>query len=349
MQKAHVARIKHLLPRFRALDTAGKSTVATVAQTVLLDRLAAECVSSLRASGIRALLLKGPVTRRWLYAEREFRPYTDVDLLVAGADFQQASHALLALGFRNAQAGRSANEINTRADTFLLERPPLGARFPARLAVDLHVSFHGIQAPDSAFWALAVEGTDRIRIAGTDIEVPGEPMRTLLVPLHAATSGPFAGQALADLDHALERMSDETWSAAYALAQPHDAVPRFVAGLTMRPFGRELIDRLGIDARIDIESALYSLGSFAGAGGIERLRTTPGFRRRVRLLARELVPTRSFIRDWSPFPRLGVLGLALGYCYRLLWLPLKVPAALRAHARARRVASGGRAPRTHQR
>ena len=146
-----------------------------------------------------------------------------------------------------------------------------------------------------------------------------------------------------DLDHALDRMSDETWSAAYALAERLDAVPRFVAGLTMRPLGRELIDRLGMDARIDVQSALYSLGSWTGAGAIERLRTSPGFRRRVVLLAHELIPTPSFIRAWSPFPRLGVLGLALGYCYRVFWLAAKLPAALRAHARARRVASGGRA------
>jgi hypothetical protein len=325
------------------VDTIGNPAVATVARTLLLDSLAAECVSSLRANGIRPLLLKGPVTSRWLYPARQFRPYDDIDLLVAEADFQAASRKLLELGFRDVQAGRSENEITTHANPFVLERPPLGARFPAGLAVDLHVSFHGIQASNSAFWALAAEGAERIRVAGTDIEVPGEPIRTLLVPLHAATAGPFVAQALADLDRALERVSDETWTAAYALAEGLDAVPRFVAGLTMRPLGGELIDRLGIDARIDMQSALYSLGSWTGAGAIERLRTTPGVRRRLRLLARELVPTRTFIRDWSPFPTLGVLGLALGYCYRLFWLALKLPAALRAHARARRVASGRRA------
>jgi putative nucleotidyltransferase-like protein len=330
-------------PHLRAVDTAEDPPVKTVARTLVLDGLAAECVSSLRANGIRALLLKGPVTSRWLYRGRQFRGYLDVDLLVAGADFQEASRVLLELGFRDAEAGLAENEINTHANTFALERPPLDARFPTGLAVDLHVTYHGIQAPNSAFWALAAEGADRIRIAGTDIEVPGEPIRTLLVALHAGTSGPFAPKALADLDHALERMSDETWSEAYALAQRLDAVPRFVAGLTLRPLGRELIDRLCIDARIDMASALHSLGSWTGAGAIERLRKTPGVRRRIRLLARELVPTPSFIRAWSPFPGRGVLGLALGYCYRLFWLPLKLPAALRAHARARRVASAGRA------
>ena len=183
---------------------------------------------------------------------------------------------------------------------------------------------------------------DQIRIAGTTIEVPGEAIRTLLLPLHAASSGRFAPQPLADLDRALDRIPDETWGAAYALAISLDAVPRFVAGLTMRPLGRELIDRLSIDAQIDVRSALYSLGIPPVAAGIERLRTTAGFRRRLRLLARELVPTPSFIRAWSPLGRRGVVGLSLAYAYRVFWLLLKLPAALRAHARARNVAPRGR-------
>jgi hypothetical protein len=329
--------------RLQAVDPAGNPAVATVARTLLLDSLAAECISSLRANGIQSLLLKGPVTSRWLYGGGQFRPYEDVDLLVAGADFQQASRTLLELGFRDAYAGRSLNEISAHAITFVLERPPLRARFPAGLAVDLHYTFHGIQAPNAAFWALVTESAERIQIAGTDIEVPGEPIRTLLVPLHAATSGRFAAQPVSDLDHALERVSDEMWSAAYVLAERLDAGPRFVAGLAMRPLGRELIERLRMDARIDVRSALYSLGIPPVAGGIERLRTTPGFRSRARLVARELVPTRSFIRAWSPLARRGFLGLALAYCYRVFWLLLKLPAALRAHVRARRVAPRGRA------
>jgi hypothetical protein len=317
--------------------------VSTVARTLLLDGLAAECVSTLRAAGIRALLLKGPVTSRWLYTDGQFRGYEDVDLLVAEPDFPRASGTLFDLGLDDGYAGRSANETTTHATTFVLERAPLRARFPAGLEVDLHVTFHGIRAPNAAFWAIAAEGTDRIQLAGTDIEVPGEPIRTLLMPLHAATAGPSDAQALADLDLALERMPDDTWSAAYGLAERLDAVPRFVAGLTMRPLGRELIDRLRMDGRIDVESALFSLGSWTGAGAVERLRTARGFSGRMRLLARELVPTRSFIRAWAPFPTPGVLGLVRGYCYRVVWLARNGPAALRAHARARRVASGGRA------
>jgi hypothetical protein len=168
-------------------------------------------------------------------------------------------------------------------------------------------------------------------------------MRTLFITLHAATSGPFAVKPLADLDRALERLPDETWSGAYDLAVRLDALPRFVAGLAMRPRGSELLDRLGIDYRTDVPSAMLVLGIPPVAEGIERLSTTRGFRARIRLLARELVPTPAFMRAWSPLADRSNFGLALAYGYRPFWLLLKLPVAVRTHGRARRVAARGHA------
>ena len=316
--------------------------LATGARTLLLDALAAESISALRANGIRALLLKGPVTARWLYADGQPREYVDVDILVASSDFPETTQMLTELGFRDAQADSSTSEIAPHARTFVLDGPPLGDRLPAGLPLDLHRGFHGIRVSNEAFWALATEETERIRIAGTEVEVPSEPMRTLLVALHAATSGPFAVQQLADLDRALECLPDETWSAAHDLAVQLDSIPRFVAGLAMRPLGRELIDRLRIDFRTDVPSALYARGIPPVAEGIERLSTTRGFRARIRLLARELIPTPSFMRVWSPLASRGILGLAFAYAYRPFWILLKLPVAARAHGRARRVAERGR-------
>ena len=316
---------------------------ATGARTLLLDALAGECISALRANGIRALLLKGPVTARWLYdGDRHPREYGDVDILVACSDFPRTAQMLTELGFRDVQPDSSTNEITPHARTFVLDGPPLGDRLPAGLPLDLHHGFHGIRASDDAFWALATEKTERIRIAGTEVDVPGEPMRTLLIALHGATSGPFAVQQLADLDRALERLPDETWSAAHDLAVRLDSIPRFLAGLAMRPLGKELIDRLGIDFQTDVPSALHALGVPPLAEGIERLSTTRGFRARIRLLARELVPTPSFMRVWSPLAEHGILGLALAYAYRPFWILLKLPVAVRAHGRARRIAQRSR-------
>jgi hypothetical protein len=110
----------------------------------------------------------------------------------------------------------------------------------------------------------------------------------------------------------------------------------------MRPLGKELIHRLGIDFQTDVPSALHALGIPPLAEGIERLSTTRGFRARLRLLARELVPTPSFMRVWSPLAEHGILGLALAYAYRPFWILLKLPAAVRAHGRARRIAQRSR-------
>ena len=315
---------------------------ATGARTLLLDALAGESISALRANGIRALLLKGPVTARWLYSDRHPREYVDVDILVASSDFPRTVQMLAELGFREAQPDSSASEITPHARTFVLDGPPLGDRLPAGLPLDLHHGFHGIRVSDEAFWALATEETERIRIAGTEVDVPSEAMRTVLIALHAATSGPFAVQQLADLDRALECLPDETWGAAHDLAMRLDSVPRFVAGLAMRPRGTELIDRLRIDFRTDVPSAMYALGIPPVALGIERLSTTRGFRARIRLVARELIPTPSFMRLWSPLADRGILGLACAYVYRPFWILLKLPVAVRAHRRARQVAERGR-------
>jgi len=315
--------------------------MATAARTLLLDALATECISALRASGIRALLLKGPVTARWLYGDRQPRGYIDIDILVAHSDLHRTSQTLTELGLRDTQAGRLTNEIAAHATTFVIEGPPLGDRLPAGLPLDLHYGFHGIRVSNDAFWTVAVEETEHIRISGTDIDIPSEPMRTLLIALHAATSGPSAGKPIADLDRALERLPDETWSAACDLALRLDAMPRFAAGLALRPLGSQLIQRLGIDQRTDVPTALYALGIPPVAEGIERLSTTHGFRPRIRLLARELVPTPSFMRMWSPLASRSSIGLALAYAYRPFWILLKLPVAVRTHGRARRVAERG--------
>jgi hypothetical protein len=77
------------------------------------------------------------------------------------------------------------------------------------------------------------------------------------------------------------------------------------------------------------------------AHGLERLAATHGPGPKARLLTRKLIPTRSFMRVWSPLARRGQLGLALAYAYRPFWLLAKLPGALRAHTEARRVARTG--------
>jgi hypothetical protein len=322
-------------------------TFAAAARNLMLDAAAVECISALRGEGIRAILLKGPVTARWLYSEGGIRDYTDVDLLVDRAELGRALQILKGLGYRDTQADRSPNETATHARALALDPSSeleRAVRFPKGLLVDLHWTFHGIGASDAEFWGVAAGSAARMHIAGTDVEIPNEPTRTLLLALHAATEGPAVPRALADLERGLERLADETWATAYELARRLDALPRFIAGLLMRPLGQELIDRLHFEADMDALSAMRSAGVPPVAGGLERLRTTHGLGPRIRLLARELVPTRSFMRTWSPVARRGTIGMALAYAYRPVALAVELPAALRAHARARRAATSAAAP-----
>src|SRR3954469_1230578 len=79
-------------------ETASNRAVAA-ARTLVLDAVAIECIAALRAEDIRVILLKGPVTDRWLYSDGGLRDYIDVDLLVPRGDFRVALKTLERLGF----------------------------------------------------------------------------------------------------------------------------------------------------------------------------------------------------------------------------------------------------------
>ncbi len=282
--------------------------IAGVAWTLLLDAAAAECISTLRAEKIRAILLKGPVTANWLYPDAP-RTYTDVDLLVAPDEFPRAVRTLEGIGYRNfteaevEDGGRFSEWADTvegvHAIPLTLEGSSVAGstRFPPGLEVDLHWSFHGIGAPDKDFWTVVAGDAERMRVSGTEIDVPSEPARALLLALHAGTFRASCRQPLTDLDRALELLPEETWRAARRLAVRLDAVPRFAAGLGMRPLGLELIDRLHLKGTVDVRSALHAPGAPPPvAHGIVRLTTTHGVGPRMRVLAQALIPPAASMR-----------------------------------------------------
>jgi hypothetical protein len=318
---------------------AADPAIAGVARTLLLDAAAAECISILRAEGVRAVLLKGPVTAQWLYSDHAPRMYTDVDLLVAPDEFPRAVRTLEGVGYRNLARARDTVE-GTHAVPLSLERPSAGITpSPAGLSVDLHWSFDGISASDAAFWALVAGGAEQMLVAGTVVDVPSEPARALLLALHAGTFRDSFRQPLTDLDRALERLPDDTWVAACRLAVRLDALPRFAAGLGTRPLGLKLIHRLDLNGAIDVRSALHAAGEPpAVADGLVRLAADRGVGPRMRLLARALIPPGPSMRLTHPrLASYGSLGLGLAYTYRPVWLIAKLPAALRAYMRARRM------------
>jgi len=58
-----------------------------------------EAVETLRAAGVRAVALKGPLIGERLYATPFLRPSSDVDLLVAESDLDRAQNSLESLGY----------------------------------------------------------------------------------------------------------------------------------------------------------------------------------------------------------------------------------------------------------
>ena len=319
--------------------SAGSTDIGGVARLLLLDAAAAEGVATLRAEGIRAILLKGPVTAHWLYAGNATRSYTDVDLLVAPDEFPRALGALEEIGYRNYSEARDTFE-GGHAVPLRLERPSGagGVQLPAGLSIDLHWTFDGIGASYQVFWTVIGGNTEWMLVAGREVEVPSEPARALLLALHAGTFADSFRQPLADLDMALARLPDETWRAATRLAVRLDALPRFSAGLGTRPLGVKLIDRLGLKGTVDVRAGLHTAGAPpAVADGLVRLRATHGVGPRVRLIARSLTPPSAAMRLAHPrLARLGTFGLMLAYVYRPFWLLAKLPAAVRAYLEARR-------------
>lgn len=328
--------------RFRTVASrvAANQVAAGAAWTLLLDAAALECIATLRAEDIRAILLKGPVTAHWLYSGHAPRTYADVDLLVAQDQFPRAVRTLEGIGYRNVVEARDTVE-GAHAVPLSLEGSSVagGIRLPAGLLVDLHWSFHGIGASDELLWTVVAGDAEQMLISGTEVDVPSEPARALFLALHAGTFRASHRHPLADLDRALEQLPDDTWRAAGRLAVRLEALPRFAAGLAMRPLGLNLIDRLHLNGTVDMRAAVHSSGAPPPvADGLVRLRDTRGIGPRARLLARALIPARPSLRLTHPrLARLGTPGLALAYMYRPGWLLAKLPAALRAYARARRM------------
>src|SRR5581483_2140066 len=64
-----------------------------------IDAATVDVLTALARGGVDALLLKGPVTARWLYEPGEVRGYIDCDLLASPDRFESAGRALAELGY----------------------------------------------------------------------------------------------------------------------------------------------------------------------------------------------------------------------------------------------------------
>ena len=307
--------------------------------TLLVDRETARLTSELKSSGVDPVLLKGPSLARWLYSDGESRRYGDIDLLVRPAEVGAAVTRLRELGYEDLVRSEVERAATPHARTLVragTQRLPSGTA--ARMPVDLHTSFHGVEADPATLWDALEPELETLKLGDVDVSIPGPRARTLFVALHAAAAGTAVEKPLRDLHRALERLSDDEWRIAFELAGVLRAESWFLAGLALAREGRALIDRCGFRARGRTRAELHAAGAPRVAVGLERLIATRGWRRRARLLARKLVPTADLLWMTSPLARRGRFGLALAYAVRPGWLAVRLPRAVVTLAAARRAA-----------
>lgn len=301
------------------------------AHALRVDTVTAEVCAELVRDGVPAMLLKGPVLARALYGGGA-RAYSDTDILVPEPELERTGRALARLGFRQRLGEDDLVGLPLHAYTWVRDRD--------RVVVDVHRSIKGARASASAVWEVFQEETATADVGGARVTVPGESRLALMVALHAAQHGIGHPKPLEDLRRALERFDDATWEEARTLAERLDATPAFATGLRLVQAGAGLAERMGLSQATTVDVALFASSPPPLAVGFKRLAEAPGLRAKAHFLARKVLPTRRFMRGWSPLARRGPAGLVLAYLWRPLWLLRRAGPGLRAWRRARRVARG---------
>lgn len=298
--------------------------VQQAAANLGVDLVAAEVIRALREGGISSILLKGPVTVRYLYEGEPPRSYVDVDLLLPPPE-GRAEAVFRRLGF-----DQLVDPVPHDWPRHSMEwvRPSGGA------SLDVHRTFYGIEVADEVAWDVLSRETERMLVAGTEVEVPSEPGHALVIALHAASHGTRL-KSLEDLGRALTRFEAKTWLAAARLAAELGATRAFSVGLRLHPKGALLANQLGLPRRDSVASVIRADGRTRGALGLERLSSLRGLPK-VIFAARMLVPPKSWVRVWASQDPRRPSNLALAYVARLGFLARILPGAFRAWVRARR-------------
>lgn len=279
-----------------------RDEVTAVARTMAVDVLTAEVLDALQGAAIPAILLKGPAITRWLYDEDEFRPYVDVDLLVAPSRFTAAERVLGELSFNRLPR---SYERDGR-----LEHDSVWVRPSTAGTVDLHRTLPGARGTSpERVWTELWPRTIEVELPASrrQARILDEPALALLAALHAAhhlIHGDRATKWLADLERATARSSPETWRQAAAMARGFRAAPQMSRGLHAVPGGDGLAVSLGLPD---------PAGAREETSGFERLAAAGSARERLGLLGHALFPPADYLRWSSSLARRGSVGLVLAY------------------------------------
>lgn len=303
-----------------------------------LDSAAVAVLAAFEAAGVAALLLKGPVLARTLYTADEARGYTDIDLLVAPDDLPQARRVLADLGFRHGSRrgiDDVAGVVNSETWLRMSDGDP-----PRPLPIDLHWRLAGTTVALEEAWDRLDESRSAIEIEGVQVPALNRAGLAFHLASHAAQHGPRSLKAMADLNRGLERWPLPTWRSAARLAEELGAVATFAAGLRLAPAGATLARDLALpptdEATWEIENRdLRPRGTFH----LRAWREAGGFRERVGILRRSLLPSPDWIRAEYPGAGRGTRRLLLAYARHFARTPAWAFKAWRFRRRARRASS----------
>ncbi|MEY2420252.1 MAG: hypothetical protein QOI95_319 [Acidimicrobiaceae bacterium] len=295
--------------------------------------LAREVLAVLQRAGVDGLLLKGPTTSQLLAEPGRTRSYGDVDVLVRLDDLVAAQEVLRHAGFHSMWEGAALDELSGHAVDLVR----------GRAQVDLHWRIAGIRLPPEpawqVLWAHRIERS--IPGGGTAVSLDDR-AALLLIGLHAAADPHQHPKVMDDLTRAVRLHGIDRWREAARLAQQLEASDFLASGLLLVAGGDSVVDALDLRRFVSTESVLRSHNPPPLALGIERLVHTQGAWPKVKILARELVPTPSGLRYWRPNTGRSKWALALAYLQRPVFLLRSLRPALAAIRRARRTAAASR-------
>jgi hypothetical protein len=113
-------------------------------RSLLSEVLAGRLAGALDAAGVDALIIKGPVTERWLHDPGETRTIHDVDVVVDPGHYARAEAVLLRMGFVNLYDGAAPDWAAEHADSWVSS--------DGNLPVDLHRRIWGFGVPPATVW-----------------------------------------------------------------------------------------------------------------------------------------------------------------------------------------------------
>ena len=219
---------------------------SSVAQLLRLEALAVRVITAFSARGVSAVLIKGPVTNRWLYRDALSRPFRDVDVLIPPEYESDAESVLRELGLRN-----------LHVDVLGIHRPNYESTWMSPFgALDLHTRLAGIPVSRGGdAWSRLWEDSVPFSLHGNEIPSLSMAARTMLLGLHAARSADEA-RPLYDLEVGLESLPASLWREAAELATSLGAPSCFGVGMRRSRRGREFLRGIGFTAAPTLESLL---------------------------------------------------------------------------------------------